>query len=288
MEKAIFIFTPSHQQQKYLERMLDSISENISIPHQFCLFTDELNIDFYSKYDILIKTINNEDLTKMQNAYFKENRGDIPAFSAYAQFVLPRYFSEFEKFIYLEVDQIVQGDIAPLWRYCINSGKPLSAVEFYGENLKPSTVKSFNNIHPGQRCFNTGVLFVDVLFWLEHDFEALCFKELELQQVQNGKRLDFYAQGAINNALHEYIQLLSIKYNYPCLGSVRGLPRKQLMSAILLHWTGPRKPWSSNGLYKDLYYKDKKYYNWKNYYSFDFLLNTYKVQIKKIINFLRK
>ena len=275
MKEAVFIFTPSHMQQQYLEPVFDSIAKHISIPYKFCLFTDKVNEDFSSKYDIVIKTINDEDLSKLNELFFREGRGDIPAFSAYAQFVLPRYFSEFKHFVYLEVDQTVRVDLADLWEECLRNKAPLAAAPYIDNFLNPTTIESFDNIHPNATCFNTGVLFVDSEFWNSNNLESMCFNELKIQKEMEGKRLDFYAQGAINNALHEYIYELSWLYNVQGVGSIQGISRKVLESAKILHWTGRRKPWKDDGLYKDLYYDDPKLKN-EDDYKFNALIHMFK------------
>lgn len=266
MSEAVFIFTPSHSQQKYLDHVLDSIASQLSIPYRFCLFTDRLSPDFRSRHDLLIKLVERGDLERMEAVYFKEGRGDIPAFSAYAQFVLPRYFSEFKSFIYMEVDQLVCGDLAPLWIECVDGNRILAAAAFLDDDFSETTTSTFDKIHRGKRCYNTGVLYVDVKHWLNNGFEEVCFKEAEAQKNSGGRRLQFYAQGAIVNVLHPYISEFSWRYNTPGFGSVRGISEEIIRSAVVLHWTGPLKPWLDHGLYKDLYYSDPEI---KNRYDYE-------------------
>lgn len=289
MNEAVFVFTPSYRQHIHLENVLDSIAKNISIPYKFCLFTDKLNEDFDSKYDVLIKLVEANDLADMEALYFKEGRADIPAFSAYAQFVLPRYFPEFENFIYMEVDQYVCKDVAPLWKECIDKKMILGASAFLDDDFVETTTTSFDKIHPGKKCFNTGVLFVNTKYWLENSFEKLCFAEAELQKKSNGKRLQFYAQGAIVNSLHNYITEFSWKYNTPCFGSVRGISPEIIDSAVVMHWTGPLKPWCESGLYKDIYFSDVSLKNPDDYYIRYAILNKMKIKFKRFVRFvLRK
>lgn len=283
MDKAVFVFTPSHAQHEHLEMILDSIARHMSIPYQFCLFTDRISDEFSSKHDLVVKIISEADLTKLEDLYYREGRADIPAFSAYAQFVLPRYFSEYNSFIYMEVDQIVRADLAPLWLECIKKESPLSAAAFLDDDYVSTTVDSFNRIHPKAKCFNTGVLYVDVDFWLSHNFESLCFNELVIQKKLYGKRLDFYAQGAINNALHEYICEFSWLYNVPGFGSVRGISLDVINSAKVLHWTGPLKPWKEDGLYKDLYFDDSRLKNDSDYVVRFAVLRDFKIRFKRFV-----
>lgn len=265
MDKAVFIFTPSHMQQQYLETVFDSIAKHISIPYQFCLFTDEVRDDFQSKHDVVIKTVSEGDHSRLKSMYFKEKRGDIPAFSAYAQLIMPRYFKEYESYIYMEVDQIVRGDLAPLWKLCLDSNAPLAAAPFLDQDFVRTTVDSLYRVDPRAKCYNTGVLFVNVDQWIDMQFEEKCFDELELQKETNGQRLDFYAQGALNNALHSYIHEIDLIYNMPGFGGVRGISAERISSAVVLHWTGSKKAWAKDGLYKDLYYSNAKLKNDSDY-----------------------
>lgn len=287
MSKAIFVFTPSHKQQKYLEKILDSISSNITIDYQFCLFTDKVNDDFNSKYNLVIKTIESSDLKKLENIYFKEGRSDIPAFSAYAQFILPRYFSEYSSFLYMEVDQIVKGDLAPLWQECNKSDIKIASAIGLDEDFKPVYMSSFHKLYPKERYFCTGVLYVNTIEWINNKFENKCFQEAELQKKSNGKRYDFYAQGAINNALTKYMYEFSWKYNATGFGHIIGIKKEFIEKAIVIHWTGSRKPWVENGLYKDLYFNDNSYFTQEDYIKEFSLFKFIKKTIKKFIGVLK-
>jgi lipopolysaccharide biosynthesis glycosyltransferase len=256
MQKAIFVFTPSQQQQHLLERVLDSIAKHISIDYEFCLFTDTLNGDFKSKYEINIKEISKEDLELLQRVYVKEGRADIPAFSAYAQFLIPRYFSEYQSFLYMEVDQIVRKDLAAFWVDCVSRQLILAAVAFYDHNFYRTAPYSFKRLFGNATCFNTGVLYVDSRTWIDRGFECRCLEEAGRQKLENGTYYDFYAQGAINHALHEFITEIPLLYNVTGLGHLRGLRKEMLDTAAVLHWTGPRKPWRHDGLYRELYFDD--------------------------------
>jgi lipopolysaccharide biosynthesis glycosyltransferase len=283
MGKAVFIFTPSHMQQQYLEFVFDSIAKNITIPYQFCLFTDKVRSDFKSKHDVVIRTVSEVDHQKLKDLYYKEGRGDIPAFSAYAQLIMPRYFSEYKSFIYMEVDQIVRGDLAPLWFECNKSGAVLAAARFLDDDFATTTVESFNRVNPKAKCYNTGVLYVDIANWIVNGFEEKCFEELILQKKYLGKRLDFYAQGAINNALHYYILEIDAIYNLPGFGSVRGISEDVISKAKILHWTGPKKAWSKNGLYKDLYYFDESLRDNSDYKLTFPLVSSLKIKFKRMV-----
>lgn len=264
-QKINFIFTPGKNHQKYLEQLLDDIIKFASKSVNFCIFADEIDKNFKSKYPINIKLISKNDKEELKSLYFKEGRSDINPFSAYAQFLLPKYFSEYESFIFMEVDQKVKGDTASLWKICKEKSVDLAASSYYNKIFEKWTLPSFNRLYPGKTMFNTGVMYVDTKKWISENFEKKLYDELYLQKKTNGKRFQFYAQGAINNALHQYIYELPIIYNTTGLGYVKAIKKQIIDDAIILHWNGPKKPWLHNGMYKDLYYEDKNLYNKDDY-----------------------
>lgn len=260
-----FIFTPGKNHQKYLEQLLDDISKHTSKSVNFCIFTDEIDKNFKSKYPVNIKLVSKKDKEELKSLYFKEGRSDIKPFNAYAQFLLPRYFSEYDSFLFMEVDQKVKGDLASLWKICKEKGVDLAASSYYNKFFEKWTYPSFNELFPGKTPFNTGVMYVNSKKWIFENFEEKLYNELYLQKKTNGKRFQFYAQGAINNALYQYIYELPIIFNTTGFGYVKGIKKKIIDDACVLHWTGPKKPWLDNGMYKDLYYEDENLLNKDDY-----------------------
>jgi lipopolysaccharide biosynthesis glycosyltransferase len=80
--------------------------------------------------------------------------------------------------------------------------------------------------------------------------------ECKIQKDTQGNRFEFYAQGAMNNALHEYVIDLGFEYNVTGLGFKCDYDPSILNNAVILHWSGSRKPWHINGKYKELYYSN--------------------------------
>ena len=186
----------------------------------------------------------------------KEGRADIPPFGAYAQLMVPRYFSEFKKLLYLEVDQIVQKDLSSLWHHVYSEGIVLGAVRNLngetGEYIQPND-ENFTSKYPGATYFNTGVFLFDTNYWESNSLEDLCLSYVAKQRDSLGNEYMYYAQGAINHALASTISSLKEKYNWTGLGYRDGIPSAFLNNASILHWNGPSKPWISGSNYQSYY-----------------------------------
>lgn len=283
----IIVFTPSSQQQNLINPVIRGIRDNSKEKFDIALFTDKLNDNFEKNDDLIIRLPNENDLNRCNNVYFKEGRTDIPAFAAYAQFLIPKYFQEFDYILYLEVDMMVRGDLKPLIDHCIDSKAILGAARFLDIDFKPISIPSLKRVNPKAKCYNTGVLFLDVNECLNTQFEERCF-EIALEQKQNkGTLYDYYAQGALNTVFYDEIYEFDWKFNTPHLGYFKGISRKIIEDAVILHWTGTLKPWKNEGLYKEYYYNSNDYYNESDYnkeHSYIYLkLHKLKRLIKRFI-----
>gem|GEM_PF-3340242 len=256
-DKAVFVFAPGKNHIKYLERVFQSIDRCITIKYELCVLLPENNYSFYSDYPVKIKVISKADLNLCNQIYFQETRKDIPAFATYAQIFIPKYFSEYKKILFMEVDQIVQKDLSYLWEKSILDDIKIGAVRSRDSNgnlLIPP--ESFRKIAPNGAYFNMGVVLIDTEFWVKNNFTEKCLNECKIQKDTPGNRFEFYAQGAMNNVLHEYVIDLGFEYNVTGLGFKCDYDPSILDNAVILHWSRSRKPWHINGLYKELYYSN--------------------------------
>lgn len=255
INKAVFVFAPGENHLCYLDRVFQSIDKHISIDYGFCVLLPDENSSVCSKFPVKTKVISESDLKVCDSVYFREGRADIPAFATYAQLLIPKYFSEYSKILFMEVDQIVQKDLAKFWHQCFSEDIKLGAVRSRnsdGSFANPPEL--FRKVVPGGAYYNMGVVLVDTLFWNENSFTDRCFSECKIQKECHGDRFNFYAQGAMNNALHEYVTDLGFEYNVTGLGYKKDYDQETLKTAVILHWSGPRKPWELDGLYKEWYF----------------------------------
>lgn len=234
----------------YIDNLINSIKNTTSIDVHFCILSPEEKLTLKNTENVTIKTISKKDLKLFQDLYCVEGkRGDIPPF-VYSQILIPSYFQEYSKILFLEVDQVVRKDLKELLNYCLDNNINLGAVPVPNPKEVPD---HFRVTHPGQNYYNCGVVFIDTNYWLENNLSEICFDECRKQKSLNGSYFRFYVQGAMNTGLSSHIKPLDLKYNFMGLGGGTGFSTEELDNAVILHWNGKRKPWADDGLYKDYY-----------------------------------
>lgn len=255
----VYAFAPGSNHIPYLEPIIKSILRNCKgATSHFCILLpcEQESIPVHA--NCTFKIISNDDLDLCKRLYFQEGRADIPPFAAYSQLMLPRYFQEYEKILFLEVDQIVQHDLSRLWEMIIREDVKLGAVRTLdgqtGDYIKTSD-HYFIEDNPMASYYNTGVFLFDTEHWIANGLEARCLKYVKKQQQSEGQTYMFYAQGAINCALHDQITDLDPVFNWTGLGWRDGIPSHLLEKASILHWNGPSKPWLEDGKYKAYFLK---------------------------------
>jgi lipopolysaccharide biosynthesis glycosyltransferase len=256
--KPVYAFATGNNHLPYLAPIIQSITRVCSgeKPH-FCILLPERQASLPVYSDCTFKIISDEDLRLCESIYFQEGRADIPPFAAYSQLMLPRYFSEHKKILFLEVDQIVQHDLKPLWEDIYFKDIKLGAVRTMdgetGEYIE-SPDQFYKAAFPNAKSYNTGVFLFDTEYWVSNQLEASCLHYVSKQQETKGQTYMFYAQGAINCALSSRITDLDSVYNWTGLGYRPNISSSFLKKAAIPHWNGPLKPWMDGSMYQDVYY----------------------------------
>jgi lipopolysaccharide biosynthesis glycosyltransferase len=236
----------------HIDNLIDSVKRYTSIGFHFCILASEKNDTLRNKENVTIKVIDKKDMDLFEELYCVEGkRGDIPSF-VYAQIVIPEYFKEFKKILFLEVDQIVQKDLKELVEYVENNEIKLGAVPVPDSKEIP---EHFLKSHPNLPYYNCGVVYIDVDFWIQNNLKDICFEECKKQKKSKGSYFRFYVQGAMNTGLSSFFKPIDLKYNFMGLGGGTGYTDELLSKQTILHWNGKRKPWNTDGLYKNFYYK---------------------------------
>jgi len=251
-DKLVIALTPGENHFQYVDHLIDSIVSKLTIDYHVCLIspTPGLTIN-HNKDKVTVKDLRKEDKEYFEEIYAPESRGDIGSF-VYMQLLVPDYFDEYDKILFLEVDQYVQKDLAPMWREMHDQNVNLGAVPV---NIRKEIPPSFRKPFPNKHYYNTGVVVHDVAYWKQHNLRNLCFNECVKQKQEGGQRFRFYVQGAMNHALSDHFHPINHNYNFMGLGFYTDLQEQDLNNASILHWNGTRKPWADNGLYKNRYYK---------------------------------
>lgn len=251
-EQIAIVLTPGENHFQYINPLIESIKKNTTIDYRICVIAPKNDLSLGNNNKVIVKPIKQTDLEMFAKLYSPENkRSDIPLF-VYSQLMIGDYFPEFDKLLFLEVDQYAQQDLNLLWSEVYDRDIKLGAVEVKRQKEVP---ENFKSVFPNKKYYNTGVVVHDTEYWIKNNLKEKCFEECLKQKASGGTRFRFYVQGAMNHALTDHFQDLDFKYNFMGLGGTEGIPSTELDSAVILHWNGKRKPWNQDGLYKDRYYR---------------------------------
>lgn len=170
----------------------------------------------------------------------------------FARFYLEEIYPELDKFVYLDVDLIVQGDIAELLEEATLAEGDVAAVRIAsfgtwegGFDRDSVHLQIFDADAP---IFNNGIYVTELSRWrpnlpkLEHWMQV---------HRQSMAEFVFGTQSIMNLAFYRNLQVLASAWNVRPLGAWDDIPEETLRAAKILHWAGERKPWKPDGLYKD-------------------------------------
>ncbi|EGD82678.1 hypothetical protein PTSG_03339 [Salpingoeca rosetta] len=216
----------------------------------------------FPKLPITVRVLTEELLSK-DKIKIRGNRQTLANPMNYARYFIPDLFPEIEsRFIYLDDDVIVQGDILELWEVdMLSRGIAVSTdcsdtAQQY--NMFQNTYDMFINFNsphiqalnmdPKACSFNAGVFVGDAAVWRQDSTTQQLVAWLELNTRENV----YGGQGAGGGSQPPMLITFYNKYaSLPDLWHIRGLgsntgkhlPRELLERAQLLHWTGRNKPW---------------------------------------------
>ncbi len=238
--------------------VVKSLISNVSLSLHVCVLTnsdthipaiESLLIPLVGKDKQTVRCISDDHKRLLSYIYVAESRTDISYFG-YSQLVIPYYFQMYPKILFMEPDQIVQHDLNEFWAVVNSENILLSAVNYSEGN---NTLKTLKLLYGGGNAYNCGVMIVDTANWIKHNYTSLCVEAALKQKHSDGTYYNYYAEGAMNIALQPYIVEMNPTYNFCNLGWMENIPKDYIEAATILHWNGPRKPWKSEGLYKEYY-----------------------------------
>ena len=151
--------------------------------------------------------------------------------------------SDYSRILYLDSDIFVQGgDIETLLGVDLR-GHPVGAVR---DNIQwrtplrmPLEFKALGM--PNAPYFNSGVMLIDVKSWQEQRITA---KAIEFGKAHVGQ-LERHDQTVLNAILHRNWAEISPAWNWQYSERARLL--EPMFDAHIIHFIGPRKPWSDKG-----------------------------------------
>jgi len=156
--------------------------------------------------------------------------------------------------IYLDVDTIVQGDLANLWGTELKDSKYFAAVSSCYLHMTfwfDFNVDIVKNTFSKNDCYiNAGVYIVDLQQYKEDRVQKRIESLIVQHQHKKIWKLGVH-QSSFVLALANHTKVLDSRWNFVQLGWNKALHPDRLKAAFVLHWNGERKPWLKNGLYID-------------------------------------
>lgn len=237
--------------------LLDNNRTHNIIIHLFCIDVAEENIKRISS---VVTRYNKEiKIYAIDKHTFKDfpNPGTY-SIATYLRLITASLLVNVDKALYLDCDLVVNGDIIDLWNIDIEN---YGAAGVHDAILSHSIIKDYigyDFIKEGY--FNAGVLLLNLKYWRDNDIQNKFFGFL---CTHNAKLND---QDAINAILHGKIKEIHPKWNchvgyfsFPSLviEEQKKYIKKLWSKAIIIHFTGPAKPWYKECVnpYKKIYLK---------------------------------
>eukprot|EP00929_Paragymnodinium_shiwhaense_P066511 TRINITY_DN33371_c0_g1_i2.p1 TRINITY_DN33371_c0_g1~~TRINITY_DN33371_c0_g1_i2.p1 ORF type:complete len:1061 (+),score=137.46 TRINITY_DN33371_c0_g1_i2:334-3516(+) len=230
----------------------------------------------------LIRFVGVENTTKFQNIIPKlseqmlKDRGNIAAVENYARFYIPEFVKTSDIVVYLDADTIVLDDIAELQQELRATNRTIG---FVRRPLAEQKVLMKDFLRKAVRCkrgkpvkwskamleheaYNVGIVAINLARWQDkhmskrvEELVALhndCAGGIWLGGSQPPMLLAFFNEEVNDNTGPDY-HVFGDKWNGDGLGWKTQMSMEGLLVKSILHWSGPKKPWKSHGLFKDLW-----------------------------------
>jgi lipopolysaccharide biosynthesis glycosyltransferase len=173
----------------------------------------------------------------------------------FARFYLSELYPELGKYIYLDADLIVRGDVAELFELATLDRHAIAAVPFStfgtwdgGYDLASPHLRHLDLEAP---VFNNGIYVSDLEKWREQGI----LPALEGWMRIHRQALDefvFGTQSIMNLGFYRNLEVLPSEWNVNPLGDDETpIPERALEEGKILHWAGRRKPWDPDGPYRE-------------------------------------
>lgn len=190
----------------------------------------------------------------------KSRKSENAIFLLYSRLFLKDIFPDLGKVIFLDTDLIVLQDIAVLF-----DSISFTAEDYFAAapNFFPAIFHfsrpwvAISELRKFKQTFNAGVLFIDLSFWGDQNYQQL-YRYLAWEAQYNYRLFQLNDETLLNLMFKDYIHL-DRKWNCCGFGNYRWISwalRKPRSEIGILHWSGGHhKPWSSENIpYADLWH----------------------------------
>jgi lipopolysaccharide biosynthesis glycosyltransferase len=173
---------------------------------------------------------------------------------------------DMDKVLYLDSDLIVLDDIGDLWDTDISR-------YYLGAVLDPYSDNHINlGFREDEKCFNAGVLLVNLRKWREANVVPTFVRYVE----ENSAILRYHDQCTLNAVFHGQVLLLPYRWNFAARNadlpaSALGMTKEQFLELrahpSIVHYTTSVKPWLYvlEPHYKSLYYEYLALTPWRGF-----------------------
>jgi lipopolysaccharide biosynthesis glycosyltransferase len=171
----------------------------------------------------------------------------------YARIFLPEIFKGVNKGVYLDNDLIIKKDIKELFE--MDLGEKLVAAPLTRDLDKhmgfPNSIPELKmEINKKYKGFNAGVYLYSLEKWRANEMtkqavEILHFNTYIRKIMRHG------TQPLMNLLFNGRMKAIDKRWNLTGLGWRKKIEEYNLDGAYILHWSGPKKPWLEQGLYKE-------------------------------------
>lgn len=227
-----------------ISALVNSIKKNTNAPESLVFHKFSVDVD-YTMQDILPYVNSN---------LLANDRLKSPA--NYVRFILANKLPDVDACWWIDADVIVQGDLVKYSKK-IHLDKLVAAFPrgstYLDQNVYSTLEKEGLKLSSRNRGFNAGIIYLNLALWRENNVDDTIRKICALN-LKHSLWTTFGSQPPLQLIAggDDFVALSGIDY-------VDGLGWRDLMrfnvripqNSMFLHWNGERKPWLSNGLYKE-------------------------------------
>ena len=219
--------------------MVSILENNGNLFFEFYLLSDYISPENRQKLDCLNQQYDHFQIhyVKVDNTIFKQFDLNIQYITpqTYYRYAIAEWFPQLDKALYLDCDLIVKGSLEELWHTDISDYLCAGVPDLWIENIyyKPEI-----KLQPHECYINAGVLLLNLKkMRAEHTYQALC-----QTTEQPPCKIKFQDQDIINLVCRGKIKALPERFNFSTENAFKH--PDQIPEAVIVHYTGERKPWS--------------------------------------------
>lgn len=188
-------------------------------------------------------------------------------FRLFVMDVLPQTL---EKVLYLDVDMVICSSIRELWDIDISDVAVGVVPDCFHQDIHETNRIGYE-VSLG--IFNSGVLLINLSYWREHDV----MKEFVAYAKEAKDHLKYHDQDVLNYVFRHHKKELPIRFNLQTIHMYHDHFRylhfrlieevkEAFRHPVIIHYTGPEKPWYSNAYHplKSYFDKYRQLTPWKN------------------------